>query len=106
MSFLRSFACCWCVALVLHELLLTTKVLSSAVSSLFSPGAHTPGTSLGIAAGFLILRFVVVLLWPAALVSAVRLLQRAIARTATTSYALPLRQSSLVAFFCRSQRPR
>ncbi len=72
MSFLRSFACCWCMALVLHELLLTTPLLASAASSLFSPGAHTPRTSLGIAAGFLILRAFVVLLWPAAVVSAVR----------------------------------
>lgn len=78
MSFLRSFACFWCVALVLHELLLTTPVLANAVSSLFSPGAHTPRTSLLIASGFLLLRALVVLLWPAALVSAVRVSRRAL----------------------------
>jgi hypothetical protein len=78
MSFLRSFAFRWCIALVLHELLLTTPVLASAVCSLFSPGSHTPWTSLGIAAGFLILRVFVILLWPAALVSAVRVFWRAL----------------------------
>ena len=78
MSFLRSFACCWCVALVLHELLLTTPILANAVSSLFSPGEHTPRTSLGIAAAFLLLRAFVILLWPAALVSAVRVFRRAL----------------------------
>ena len=72
MTFLSSFAFRWCIALLLHELLLTTPVLSNAVSTLFSPGAHTPWTSLAIAAGFLILRVFVVLLWPAAIVSGVR----------------------------------
>lgn len=76
MSFLRSFACCWCIAFVLHEVLLTTPVLSDAVSSLFSPGAHTPRTSLGIAAGFLLLRAFVILLWPVAVLSAVRVFRR------------------------------
>jgi hypothetical protein len=74
MSLLQSFACRWCIALVLHELLLTSRVLASAVSSLFSPGQHTPWASLGIAVGFLSLRVFVVLLWPAALVSSVRVL--------------------------------
>ena len=78
MIFLRSFACRYCIALLLHELLLTSRVLASAVSSLFSPGAHTPWASLGIAALFLILRVFVVLLWPAALVSAVRVFHGAL----------------------------
>ena len=71
--FLRSFACRWCIALCLHELLVQALVRSSAVASLFSPGTHTPWASLAIAAGFLILRVFVVLLWPAALASGVRL---------------------------------
>lgn len=68
----RTFACRWCVALLFHELLLRTPVLSDAATSLFSPGAHTPWISLAIAACFLVLRVYVVLLWPAALVSLVR----------------------------------
>lgn len=76
MSFLRSFACCWCIALVLHELLLNTPWLANAVSSLFSPGSHTPWANLVIATSFLILRAFVVLLWPVAVASAVRLFFR------------------------------
>ncbi|HKP59752.1 MAG TPA: hypothetical protein VJV78_23675 [Polyangiales bacterium] len=68
----RIFACRWCIALLLQELLLRTPVLSNAVASLISPGAHTPWLSLAIAGGFLILRVYVLLLWPAALVSLVR----------------------------------
>jgi hypothetical protein len=88
MSFLRSFACCWCIALVLHEFFLTTAVLANAVSSLFSPGAHTPRTSLGIAAGFLLLRAFVVLLWPAAVLSAVRVFHRALPSVTTSTQAV------------------
>lgn len=76
MSLLQSFAGRWCIALLLHELLLATPVLASAVSSLFSAGPHMPWTSLGIAAGFLVLRAFVVLLWPAAVLSAVCLVRR------------------------------
>jgi hypothetical protein len=72
-SFLGSFACRWCIALVLHELLLQALVRSSAVASLFSPGTHSPWASLALATIFVILRVFVVLLWPAALVSGVRL---------------------------------
>ena len=75
LPFLRSFACRWCIALVLHELLLRTPALSHAVSGLFSPGAHTPWAGLGIATAYLILRVFVVLLWPAAVVSIVRVLK-------------------------------
>ncbi len=77
MSLLRSFAFRWCIALILHESLLSTPVLANAVSTLFSPGPHTPWTSLGIAAAFLILRVFVVLLWPAAVVSVVRVFWKA-----------------------------
>jgi hypothetical protein len=72
-AILRSFAFRWCVALALHELLLHGLTRSNHVASLFSPGTHTPIASLATAAGFLILRVFVVLLWPAALASSLRL---------------------------------
>lgn len=72
-TFFRSFAWRWCIALLLHELVVRTPALSNAVAALFSPGAHTPWLSLMLATGFLVVRVYVVLLWPAAVASLVRL---------------------------------